>query len=204
MIEVKELLMNPILNDMFVLGVPILEKVLRTVIVYVALIVGLRVAGKRELAQLNPFDLVVLLTISNTVQNAIIGPDNSVTGGIIGVATLLFLNFLVVRFIYSNHKIETLIEGEEDVLIDHGKIQDAVLKREIITMTELEIAAHKQGIGSLADVEKAVLEPEGGISFIARTPDPEEERHRELIGRLERMSKEIGTLRMELMELRRK
>ncbi len=196
--------MNPILNDMFVLGVPILEKIIRTVIVYVALIVGLRLAGKRELAQLNPFDLVVLLTISNTVQNAIIGQDNSVTGGLIGVATLLFLNFLVVRFIYSNHNIEKLIEGEEDVLIDHGKVQDAVLKREIITLTELEIAAHKQGIAALTDVEKAVLEPEGGISFIVRSPDPEEARHRELLGRLDRMSKEISTLRMDLMELKRK
>ena len=196
--------MNSMLNDMFILGIPLIEKIARTVIVYVALIVGLRLAGKRELAQLNPFDLVVLLTISNTVQNAIIGNDNSVTGGVLGAATLLLLNFLVVRFINSNHKIEKLIEGSEDVLIDRGVIQDAVLRREVISQTELEIAAHKQGISSLTDVERAVLEPEGGISFIIHSPEPEEARHRELIGRLERMSKEMSNLRMELMELRRK
>ena len=86
-----------LLHDMFFLGLPIAEKILRPVFVYLFLIVGLRLAGKRELAQLNPFDLVVLLTISNTVQNAIIGDDNSVTGGVIGATTLLFVNHFVVR-----------------------------------------------------------------------------------------------------------
>ena len=75
-------------TNMFVLGVPVLEKILRPILIYLFLIIGLRVAGKRELAQLNPFDLVVLLTLSNTVQNAIIGNDNSVTGGVIGAITL--------------------------------------------------------------------------------------------------------------------
>src|ERR1700683_2752787 len=97
--------MDPkLIHDMFFLGLPLTEKILRPVIVYVFLIVGLRLAGKRELAQLNPFDLVVLLTISNTVQNAIIGDDNSVTGGIIGAATLLLVNYLFVRFLYSHPK----------------------------------------------------------------------------------------------------
>ncbi len=191
-------------NNMFVLGVPILEKILRPILVYTLLIVGLRLAGKRELAQLNPFDLVVLLTLSNTVQNAIIGNDNSVTGGIIGVATLLLLNYLVVRFIYSNQKAEKVLEGGEDILIDHGQLQEKVMKREMISMTDLEIAAHKQGYASLAEVEKAVLEPEGGISFIAKEPEPAEARHRELLSRLDRMSKEMSVLRMELIELKRK
>src|SRR5512141_3101967 len=108
---------------MFVLSVPWIEKILRPVIVYIALIIGLRLAGKRELAQLNPFDLVVLLTLSNTVQNAIIGNDNSVTGGLIGAATLLLLNYIVVRFVYKNSNIEKLVEGDECVLIEHGVIQ---------------------------------------------------------------------------------
>jgi uncharacterized membrane protein YcaP (DUF421 family) len=88
-------------NDMFVIGLPILEKILRPILVYLALVVLLRIFGKRELAQLNPFDLVVLLSLSNTVQNAIIGNDNSVTGGIIGAITLLATNYLVVRFCSS-------------------------------------------------------------------------------------------------------
>ncbi|HVN54713.1 MAG TPA: YetF domain-containing protein [Anaerolineaceae bacterium] len=197
--------MDPtILNDMFVLGIPVLEKILRTVIVYIALLIGLRIAGKREMAQLNPFDLVVLLTISNTVQNAIIGNDTSVTGGIIGVAALLSINYLFVRLTYSNQKIEAIVEGTEDVLIDHGQLMNSVLEREAITPTELEIAAHKQGFSSLAEVERAVLEPEGGVSFIARKPEPEETRHQELITRLDQMSAEISVLRGELEDLKAK
>src|SRR5919198_1856434 len=112
----------PLFRDMFYVTIPIAEKMLRPIVVYVFLIVGLRLAGKRELAQLNPFDLVVLLTISNTVQNAIIGDDNSVTGGLIGAATLLVANHVVVRTLYSHDHLEEVIVGSEDVLIDGGKI----------------------------------------------------------------------------------
>src|SRR5881409_1252940 len=97
-------------TDMFHLGVPVLEKILRPILVYVFLVVGLRLAGKRELAQLNPFDLIVLLTLSNTVQNAIIGDDNSVTGGLLGAATLLGVNYIVVRFMVKHEKLDRLIE----------------------------------------------------------------------------------------------
>src|SRR5436305_2861618 len=110
----------PLLHDMFFLGLPVVEKIVRPILVYAFLIVGLRIAGKREMAQLNPFDLVVLLTISNTVQNAIIGEDNSVTGGVIGAFTLLFVNYMVVRFLYSHEKLDRIIEGSPDVLIDNG------------------------------------------------------------------------------------
>src|SRR5512132_2906554 len=109
-------------TDMFVLGVPLLEKILRPVIVYLFLVVALRLAGKRELAQLNPFDLVVLLTLSNTVQNAIIGEDNTVTGGVIGAATLLVVNYAVVRFLYGHEKIDRWIEGDATVLIEDGEL----------------------------------------------------------------------------------
>src|ERR1043165_7901507 len=99
------------LHDMFALGLPLGEKMIRPVAIYVFLIVGLRLAGKRELAQLNPFDLVVLLTLSNTVQNAIIGDDNSVTGGVIGATTLLMVNHYVVRYLYGHEKLDRLVEG---------------------------------------------------------------------------------------------
>src|SRR5512147_2594750 len=95
-----DLLSHPTLRDMFVLSVPVLEKVLRPWLVYIFLVVGLRVFGKRELAQINTFDLIVLLTLSNTVQNAIIGDDNTVAGGVIGAISLLALNYLVVRFLF--------------------------------------------------------------------------------------------------------
>src|SRR5437016_5316035 len=100
--------------------VSILEKIIRPILVYFFLIAGLRLAGKRELAQLNAFDLVVLLTLSNTVQNAIIGNDNSVTGGIIGATTLLLVNYIVVRFLYSHEALDHAVEGGVDVLIEGG------------------------------------------------------------------------------------
>src|SRR5436305_4512943 len=140
---------SPLLHDMFVLSMPLAEKVLRPIIVYIFLIGGLRLAGKRELAQLNPFDLVVLLTLSNTVQNAIIGDDNTVTGGLVGAATLLAVNYLVVRYLYRHAALEQLVEGESDVLMEDGRVRMDRLKKELITLAELEVAAHKQGLASL-------------------------------------------------------
>src|SRR6202051_964028 len=113
---------SKIWTDMFVVGIPIAEKILRPMAVYFFLVIGLRLAGKRELAQLNPFDLVVLLTLSNTVQNAIIGDDNSVTGGIIGASTLLLVNYLVVRFLYRHEKLDRVVEGRSVVLIQDGHV----------------------------------------------------------------------------------
>src|SRR3954451_14731167 len=124
------------LHDMFWLGVPLIEKIVRPILIYLFLILSLRLAGKRELAQLNPFDLVVLLTISNTVQNAIIGEDNSITGGIIGAATLLVVNYGVVKFLYSHEKLERIIEGDQCVLIENGVLSADRLKRELITRSE--------------------------------------------------------------------
>ena len=117
------------LNHMFIPGVPLIEKILRPIIVYVFLVVGLRLAGKRELAQLSPFDLVVLLTISNTVQNAIIGEDNSVVGGIIGAITLLLANGALGRLVYRFRKLEDMVEGSTDILIQNGKLNKKVLDR---------------------------------------------------------------------------
>src|SRR5437773_2608090 len=114
---IMPLMQMALFRDMFHLGLPVAEKMLRPIIVYVFLIVGLRLAGKRELAQLNPFDLVVLLTLSNTVQNAIIGDDNSITGGLIGATTLLIVNHVVVRYLYDHERIDRLVEGNPDVLI---------------------------------------------------------------------------------------
>src|SRR5438034_2406736 len=102
-------------KDMFHLSLPVLEKILRPVIIYAFLVVGLRLAGKRELAQLNPFDLVVLLSLSNTVQNAIIGDDNSITGGLVGATTLLGVNYLVVRFLFRHRRLDEVIEGHPTV-----------------------------------------------------------------------------------------
>lgn len=187
--------MHLIWKDMFVMGLPVLEKILRPVIVYAFLIIGLRLAGKRELAQLNPFDLVVLLTLSNTVQNAIIGEDNSVTGGIIGAVSLLTTNYLVVRFLYDHRKLDEAVEGSPDVLIDNGKIHTGRLKRELITHQELAAAARRQGFETLSEVHKCILEPGGTLTFLAKKPDTEDLRHRELMQRLDFLTQEIARLR---------
>jgi uncharacterized membrane protein YcaP (DUF421 family) len=182
-------------HDMFYLGVPVAEKMLRPVIVYVFLIVGLRLAGKRELAQLNPFDLVVLLTLSNTVQNAIIGEDNSVTGGLIGAATLLGLNYLVIRFVYGHERLDRLVEGDPDVLIENGIVQRDRLRDELITIHELEAAAHKQGFASLDEVDRALLDPGGTIAFFGKKPTTETVRHEEIMKRLDQLAAQVAALR---------
>jgi uncharacterized membrane protein YcaP (DUF421 family) len=182
-------------NDILHSDIPLLEKIIRPVIVYFFLVIGLRLAGKRELAQLNPFDLVVLLTLSNTVQNAIIGNDNSVTGGLIGATTLLIVNYVVVRFFYTHEKLDRLIEGDADVLIDNGQVIMDRCKKELITLAELEAAARRQGFASLNEVERAVLEPGGTISFIGKRPSPEFTRHEELLARLDELKSELAQLR---------
>jgi uncharacterized membrane protein YcaP (DUF421 family) len=190
---------SKIWTDMFVLALPVAEKILRPIVVYFFLVIGLRLAGKRELAQLNPFDLVVLLTLSNTVQNAIIGDDNSVTGGVIGAATLLLVNFLVVRFLFRHEKLDRLVEGEPTVLIEHGKILEDKLAKEVLSLQELEAAAHKQGFGDLSEVDHATLDPSGAICFSGKKPAPDEMRHRELLERFDQLTREVATLRLGIV-----
>src|SRR6266403_4980400 len=182
-------------TDMFVLALPVAEKILRPMAIYFFLVIGLRLAGKRELAQLNPFDLVVLLTLSNTVQNAIIGEDNTVTGGIIGATSLLIVNYLVVRFLYKHRSLDQFVEGRADVLIEDGKVKTQHLRKELITMAQLEAAARKQGFDSLSEVQQCVLEPGGTISFIGKKPDTDELRHQAMLKRMDELVAEISKLR---------
>jgi uncharacterized membrane protein YcaP (DUF421 family) len=187
--------MHGIWRDMFVITLPILEKILRPVIVYFFLVVMLRLSGKRELVQLNPFDLVVLLTLSNTVQNAIIGDDNSVTGGVLGATSLLAVNYLTVRFLYKHKNLDQLVEGKADVLIENGQLRPEHLKKELITTAQLEAAARKQGFGSLNEVDQCILEPGGTLSFIGKKPDADVVRHKELLDRIDRLKEELALLR---------
>jgi uncharacterized membrane protein YcaP (DUF421 family) len=186
---------NKILTDMFVPALPVLEKILRPAIVYVFLVAGLRLGGKRELAQLNPFDLVVLLTLSNSVQNAIIGDDSSVTGGVISATTLLVINYVVVHFLLRHRTLDRLLEGDRDVLIDQGKINMQRLNKEGVTVPELAAAAHRQGFASLKEVDRAVLEPGGIFSFVARKPTTDDTRHSELLERLDKITRDLAQLR---------
>ena len=167
--------------DLFTLGIPVAEKLIRSFAVYAFLLVGLRLAGKRELGQLNPFDLVVLLLLSNTVQNAIIGNDNSLAGGVLGATALLIINWVVVRYLYTHPTVARWLEGDADVLIENGKLHDARMKRELITRGELEAAARRQGIEGLHQVETCRLEIGGALTFVPRAPTEDERRHREVL-----------------------
>jgi uncharacterized membrane protein YcaP (DUF421 family) len=139
-----------------------------------------------------------LLTLSNTVQNAIIGEDNSVSGGLIGASTLLLLNYLVIRFLFAHERIDRAVEGEPDVLIDHGRIQEDRLKKELLTKHELETAAHRQGFGDLQEIDHASIEPGGGIFFAAKKPTPDESQQAELIKRLDSIASQLSELRSRI------
>ena len=183
--------------------VSVLEKILRTIVVYGFLLIGLRLAGKRELSQINPFDLVVLLLLSNTVQNAIIGNDNSLVGGIIGAAVLLIVNAVVVRLLYHYGELDK-VEGRPDDLIRNGRILRHHLERELITVSELEAAARRQGIESLAHVQSCRLETGGALSFIQRHPTDDESRHHETIGLLGQLEARQRAMVEQLAVLERK
>lgn len=178
---------HALLSDLFHPGISIAEKVLRTLIVYAFLIVGLRLAGKRELSQLNPFDLVVLLLLSNTVQNAIIGNDNSLAGGIIGATTLLVANGLLIRTLFHYKKLDA-VEGSPDLLVERGRTNDDALERALITHAELAAAARRQGIERLEDIDTCRLETGGALTFVARQPTADERRHDELMSKLREVS----------------
>src|ERR1700693_5619977 len=136
-------------THMFALTLPVAEKMLRPAIVYIFLVIMLRIFGKRELAQLNPFDLVVLLSLSNTVQNAIIGDDNSVSGGLIGAFTLMGVNYLVVRFLFKHRRLDQILEGKPAVLIEDGQVRKHALAKELLTRSELMTVLHRQGFNKV-------------------------------------------------------
>jgi len=181
-------------HDIFAVGAPVLEKILRPIIIYFFLVALLRAFGKRELAQLNPFDLVVLLSLSNTVQNAIIGNDNSLTGGLIGAFTLLGVNYLVVRFLFRHRRLDQMFEGRPTVLVEHGRIVKKGLAKELLTRAELLTVLHRQGFDSLEEVEHCVLEPGGTFYIHRKMPPAEEVQHAEVMLRLNEIQAKLDRL----------
>jgi uncharacterized membrane protein YcaP (DUF421 family) len=189
------MILSTISESMFHMPLPLVEKILRPVVVYLALVLLLRVFGKRELAQLNPFDLVVLLSLSNTVQNAIIGEDNSVTGGIIGAVSLLTINWVVVRILFRSPRLNRALEGRPAVLIREGHIDRKALEREALTREELVEVIHRQGFEHLHDVHRCELEPNGTFYIEGRDPSIADKRHGELLARLETLTQQLAELR---------
>lgn len=181
-------------RDLFIPGLPVIDKILRAVTVYFFLVVALKLAGKRQLAHLNSFDLIVLLTIANTVQDAIIGHDDSVTGGLIGAATLLVVNYLSVCMMYVYSKTHRRGFDAGEVLMEGGRVRRELLKKELITMAELKEAASRQGFASLDNVERAELNADGTFAFIAKRQQSETEEYQAILGRLDGLAPQIAQL----------
>src|ERR1035437_6280803 len=181
-------------GDIFVVGVPIAEKILRPALVYVFLVVALRVFGKRELAQLNPFDLVVLMSLSNTVQNAIIGNDNSLSGGLIGAFALLVVNYLVVRFLFRHRRLDEILEGATTVMIEHGCVKNAALAKELLTTAELMTVLHRQGFETVEEVERCILQPGGTFDIKGINPPLEKLAHDEIMRAIQDLGAKFDAL----------
>jgi uncharacterized membrane protein YcaP (DUF421 family) len=156
-------LSTSIVDSLFSAGVPISEKILRTAAVYLFIYLLLRLFGKRTVAQLNSFDLVVLLLLSNVVQNAIIGPDNSLLGGLIGAAALVGVNEIVVRFLRRRERIDRALEGGRTRLVDRGKFTHESMQRLGIRQSDLEVALRRQGAENVRQVRSADLFPSGAV-----------------------------------------
>jgi uncharacterized membrane protein YcaP (DUF421 family) len=175
-------------SDLWIPDISILEKIVRPILVYFFLLIALRLGGKRELGQLTGFDLVVLLMLSNAVQNAIIGNDNSVTGGLIGAATLLVTNYLVVRLAYRYPNIQQAVEGRPTLLLLDGQMIPKKLARELISEAEFRAVLRRQGFEDLAEIKAAILETSGSITIERATdlPTPVEA---EILQRLENLER---------------
>jgi uncharacterized membrane protein YcaP (DUF421 family) len=190
--------MHHIISDLFTLPIPVIEKIIRPILVYGFLVLLLRVFGKRELAQLNPFDLVVLLSLANTVQNAIIGDDNSVAGGFLGATSLMVTNYLVIRFLFKHRRLDQILEGRPAVLIRDGCICKDELAKELITVHELQTVVRRQGFTGIHEIDKCVLEPGGAFVMTRKVPSDEEQKHAELVSGLDQIRDQLRRLEEKL------
>src|SRR5215469_6525176 len=144
----------------------LLEIALRTTVIYVLVLLGIRLTGKREVGQMTPFDLTLLLLLSNSVQNAMTGPDTSLLGGAVAAAVLLVLNYLLAEVSGINRKFRSVIQGQPTLLIHNGQLITPNLAREHLTVDEVERALREHGVSCIADVALAVLEVDGSISVL--------------------------------------
>jgi len=147
-------------------GHVLLQIVLRTGVIYLLVLIGVRLSGKREVGQMTPFDLTLLLLLSNSVQNAMTGPDTSLMGGVIAACTLLLLNYLVADVSGANRRFRRLIQGQPTLLIHDGKSIESHLAREHVSIDELQRALREHGIGTIEQTALAVLEVDGSISCL--------------------------------------
>lgn len=157
---------------MWVFDSTLLVIALRAAIIYVAVLVGLRLTGKREVGQMTPFDLVLLLLIANAVQNAMTGPDTSVTGGLVAAGTLLAMNTLITRLVWRHRRIRRIVEGIPRLLIHSGEVLQKNLDKEKVSLEQLQQVLREHGVSSVEEVSQAVLEVDGSISVLRKDEMP--------------------------------
>ncbi len=160
--------------DFWNLNMPVGEKLVRSVAIYLFLVAALRVFGKRELAQLNPFDLVVLLTLSNTVQNALIGNETSLLGGVLGATALLGANYVMVRVLYRHRKAARWLAGKPVELMRGGRVDAKAMAAELLSRDDLTAAAHRQGFRNLHEISECTIETSGLFTFQKKRTDGDE------------------------------
>jgi len=182
--------MDQILNNLFDMSEPWPEKVIRSMAVYLFLFIALRLAGKRELGNVSTGDLIVVLLLANTVQNAIIGDETSLIGGLVGAVILIALNKAIVAAAYHNRRFRRLVDGIPVELVVDGEVDEAALSREKVTLDELAMAVREQNVAGLEDVKRAVLETNGIISVIPASDDQVES----ISDRLARMEASLNEL----------
>ena len=184
-----------IAHDLFTVGVPLLEKAIRTVGVYVGLLVFLRIGGRRDLAQLNSFDLVVLLLLSNVVQNAIIGNDNSLFGGLFGAVVLLVANGAVVRAAHRSDAVAHALQGGLTDLVADGRLDHSAIAHLGLSDAEVIGALRRQGANTVDEVHRAWMEPDGTIVVELKPDDQDASKGdiRRLERKLDRLERLLAT-----------
>lgn len=175
-------------HSIFAPGAPIPEKIVRAVLIYLFLVVALRLAGKRELAQLNTLDFIVLLAVANAVQNGLIGNDNSVTGAVVGATVLFAVNGGLSFVLYRQAKLRRVIEGTPTVLIRDGKVCAEALRREEMGTDDLLSEVQQAGADTFAEVETALLEPSGRVVVVPKRPDDGTIQYHDLVRRLDELT----------------
>jgi uncharacterized membrane protein YcaP (DUF421 family) len=176
------------------------EKIIRPILIYVSLIVLLRIVGKRELAQLNPLDLVVILSLSNTVQNAIIGNDTSLIGGVVGAVALLGINSLFAYMKYRSKSAESILEGKPVSIIENGKLDEKQLKRELMTESDIDIIAHENGLDDRHEIERLVLDPNGTFLVEGKGEVKDAKFKRDVLKKIDELSKQLKDLNSTLKQ----
>jgi uncharacterized membrane protein YcaP (DUF421 family) len=181
-------------SHMFDLHLSLGEKVIRAVVIYLFLVVALRLVGKRELSQLNTLDFIVLLAVSNAVQNGLIGNDNSVTGALAGATTLFLVDGALAFVLFRQLRLRRLVAGTPTLLIDHGELIEPALRQEEMTHEDLLSALQSSGAATFGDVERAYLEPSGKVVYVPKDPSQATLQYDDLRARLDRLTAMVERL----------